>query len=237
MGRGRFNQVITSGLAEIQMAKIPLVIRLTRHLLTSNPCAKVIIYTSYEVCLEMLRTRFEDLRINIVELSGRKRPSERTRAINDFNLPDSKHRVIIASPVVGGVGINLHDTDGRFPRYTLILPDARVVNQHQATGRTYRYGLQSSAYIRFIYGVVELDNHEVFTEFKLLLGLCQKGRIIHEVVGGQEGVVFPDEYPAEIEGLDPMLVPQGPTFLKMSDQANNYLTTLLARAQQPSIQP
>ncbi len=59
---------------------------------------------------------------NPIELTGRISEKKREENINIFQDPSTHCRVLIGNPKVGGVGINLHDTDGRFPRKMYIFP-------------------------------------------------------------------------------------------------------------------
>ena len=60
-------------------------------------------------------------------------------------------RVIIANTAAGGVGISLHDLNGKHPRASIISPTWSAQNMMQCLGRIWRQGGQSKSYQRIVY--------------------------------------------------------------------------------------
>lgn len=65
---------------------------------------------------------------------------ETERDIEVENFQADKTRVIVCNIAAGGVGISLHDLNGKFPRISLLSPTYSAVAFLQATGRIHREG-------------------------------------------------------------------------------------------------
>jgi superfamily II DNA or RNA helicase len=83
------------------------------------------------------------------QIHGEQSMKDRQTAIDLFQ--SNKERIIICTIQAGGVGINLHDTDGNFPRISIISPSWSAQDLIQSLGRIYRAGLKSKAIQKIVY--------------------------------------------------------------------------------------
>ena len=125
-------------------------------------------------------------------LNGQVDMDSRPNIIAKFNEPNDKCRVIIMTPQVGGVGINLNDTDGRFPRVFLGTPTFHFLDWFQASGRTYRRGMMSDTTIIMIYAAnAPLES--------VLVNTMTKSAICRDVIVPGSGRKFPGDFDIIIE--------------------------------------
>ena len=79
---------------------------------------------------------------------GGQSATEREDHVQRFQNNDT--RVIVCNIAAGGVGVSLHDTDGRFPRMSLISPTFNVKDYIQTLGRIHRANAKSPAIQRVL---------------------------------------------------------------------------------------
>jgi hypothetical protein len=190
---GNFGAV-TKALVKIQCSKINIAVRLAIKKLEEVPNSRVLIYADYNCVIDEIMSRLSYY--NPVSLTGKLTGKKRTDVIKKFQSNET-NRVLVANLIAGGVAVSLHDIDGNYPRFMYIMPGYRINELHQATGRIFRNGVKSHAIIRFIYGP-HCQNSGCL-ETSMLSSLSRKGKVIQETVKEQKGVVFPNEYPSEIE--------------------------------------
>jgi superfamily II DNA or RNA helicase len=82
-------------------------------------------------------------------------PKNRQKYIDQFNADEA--RIILVNIKAGGVGLSLHDLNGKYPRMAIISPGPSAVELRQATGRVWRAGALTKAMQRivFVAGTVE----------------------------------------------------------------------------------
>lgn len=191
---------ITNALIMLQEAKMNPMIRVARYLLslrfTYNGniiTPKLILFADYHRVIDYLMANLAEY--NPVELTGEVSEAQQTRNINAFQEPNDRVRLVVGNPIVGGLAISLNDTTGLFPRIMFIMPNYRVNELHQATGRIFRDGTIGPAIIRFFYGKSNIR------EDSILDALARKGETLKDVHIEQSeyGVKFPNEYPVEDE--------------------------------------
>src|SRR5690606_34435148 len=119
--------------------------------LENDPNCKVVIFVSYTETITKLALSLQDY--SPLLLFGDIKEKDRPRLVNTFQN-DPNHRLLIGNLKVGGDSIDLHDTHGGQPRRMYIVPNYSIIDLHQGTGRIYRDGSRSDAYIRFVYGKV-----------------------------------------------------------------------------------
>ena len=175
-----------------------MMLRMAKCILRTQPNAKVVLFAHFHDVLQYLRDNLEEYRP--LRLDGRVPSDDRLANIAAFQEASARCRLIVGTPMTGGICVSLHDVTGDFPRYTLMMPDYRVSDLHQATGRTFRNGTTGTATVRFVYGKMEgfdvSEKHQSL-ETALLDALARKGSVMAEVHVGQDGVVFPHEYKHE----------------------------------------
>jgi len=182
---------ITAALMMIEKSKLNTMVRLAYTTLKENPKAKVILYFNY---LDSINKVAEFLsEFNPLVLTGKTTKKERTDFINKFQCPTEEYRLLISNPKVGGVGINLDDRDGNWPRFMYVIPTYSSIDLHQATGRIYRITTKSKATIRFIY------SKQLTNETNILNALSRKAEVTKETLYDASDILFPGEYPPFVE--------------------------------------
>ena len=133
---------------------------------------------------------------NPVVLVGGIRAADRGKRIKQFQ-EDPMTRVMIANLHIGSEGISLDDTIGNEPRYVFVIPNYHLLRCHQASNRTTRVETKSDVVVRFVYG-----QGDAAIELSILTALFKKSNTVKETVKSQveSGVIFPGDYPSEVEG-------------------------------------
>jgi hypothetical protein len=199
---------ITNALEAIEIAKIEIFIRLARHALMASPNNKVGISFNYKIPLHAVADAL--IEYHPLILDGDVVEKKRRPIINLFQQADNKHRLILGNMQVMAEGIDLHDMDGRFPRFAFGSPNYVIMRIHQWSLRWYRQGVKSAPHIRLIYGKCGAE------ETSILNALARKNKVLKETNETQveAEVRFPAEYPREEEGevvpLSPPMVPPPP---------------------------
>ena len=152
-------------------------------------------------------------------LNGDVKFADRTKITDAFNAPNLKHRVMIMTPTVGGLGISLHDhrepsdedmksltslfskkDDALFPRRTYLVPTFHFLAMFQAAGRGYRGGLRSEVFVCFFYG----SNAPLES---VLVNTMIKSGVASGIAGPGTGRMFPNQYDFYIENEGPQHKP------------------------------
>lgn len=184
---------ITKALKFIEHSKVNTSIRLARETLTENPQAKVLLFFAY---VDDMKKAVTDLsEFNPLLMFGETKPIERASIEEKFQRPTDEYRLLISNPVVGGVGLNLDDRDGHWPRTMFIIPSYHFINLQQCTGRIYRPATtKSDAHIFFIYS--KAFPHEV----SIIDSLLRKVQTLRAVKNINDSDPLPGEYMSWFEG-------------------------------------
>ena len=185
---------IQAALVQLNRAKMATVARLALDDLRNNPDCKVIVACSFLDDQAELARKL--IFYNPLVLNGQVPKGERTQIVADFNKPTDEHRVFIMTPGVGGEGINLDDKDGRFPRKMYIVPTYHFHAMFQSSGRTYRRGMKSDAWVCFVYA----NNAPIES---VLINTMRKTEVAKSILKEGSGRVFPGAYEFFIEDEDP----------------------------------
>lgn len=179
---------IGKALAEIELAKVPVFVRLAKKRLLENSMQQVIIFVNYTESLTQLQSQLSEFQPLV--MYGKTNIKDRIKIVHAFQSGSS--RLLIANTEVGGVGINLHDLFGDRPRFVYGSPSYKAISMHQATGRVYRRGTRSMPVIRWVYG----ENCE--QETGILNVLAEKCQVLERVLEEQveNKIVFPGGYEA-----------------------------------------
>lgn len=197
-GTVEFNQqnlgTIQQAQRAVEIAKAYDMARVALLYLNSNPYIKIVIAVSYLETIDRLHMYLAFY--NPAILKGDVRGKKRDAVIDGFNRPDTMCRVLIMNTVVGGESINLHDTDGRFPRVMFISPDYKATAIVQCIGRCDRTGMKSNVITRIFYGQNESEE-----EKKILESLMTKTKVIEKMMTeeNQRNIVMVCNYPPMIE--------------------------------------
>ncbi len=136
---------------EIELLKAPTFVELAEDHLAENH--SVVIFVNFEQTVQALKER---LKTDCV-ITGKISNEERDKNIQNFQ--DDKERIIICNIKAGGVGISLHDLNGKYSRVSLISPTYSAQDLKQALGRIHRAGAKSGAIQKIIFaaGTIEED--------------------------------------------------------------------------------
>jgi hypothetical protein len=167
-----------------------IVVRKVREELERAPNTKVVVFVNFYATAEYIMGAF--LEYKPLFLNGSQSINERSRIVSAFQETNTNHRLFIANTQVGGVGIDLDDRDGKFPRRMFILPTFHILNMHQATGRIRRASSKSDAYVRMIYTKMG--------EVQVINAIARKTEVLSTVaINESSSVKFPGDYEVETE--------------------------------------
>jgi superfamily II DNA or RNA helicase len=118
-------------------AKVKVLVADLKAILSSDPGAKVLIFSQFSETLRRLKRSLERNGYQYRELIGSMSRAQRTKALRDFQQ-DPPTTVFLLSTRAGAVGINLTQANHVF----LMEPSFNVALEAQAIGRVYRMGQQ-----------------------------------------------------------------------------------------------
>jgi len=135
-----------------ELAKIPALIQMAEDALEQN--MSVAIFVNFEETLNAVSAHLGKDN-TVVQIHGQQTPEERQAAIDAFQ--NDRARVIVANIKAGGVGVSLHDLNGKHPRMALISPTWSAIDLRQALGRVHRAGGKTKSLQRIVFaaGTVE----------------------------------------------------------------------------------
>lgn len=144
---------------KIELLKVPIVVDRAISLVEEGKA--VAIFCSFNQTVEGLLERISPAlskQGGAAFISGKQKTSEeRQAAIDAFQA--GKVRVIVCNIMAGGVGINLHDVEGTYPRVSLIFPTFKAEALKQALGRIHRAGAKTKATQYIVYAANTVEEH------------------------------------------------------------------------------
>jgi len=209
---------LTAAMQAIERAKRNTFIRLAREDLESDPQCKVILCLNYLDNIHKIADKLKQY--NPLVLVGEvTKDDDRWALISAFQEPNTRYRLFIMNTRVGSTGIDLDDTDGRFPRKMYIVPTYNLIDIHQSTGRVDRATTKSIASIKLVYGQIGSSAIPVQTlrrsnlpvnnsprsptiqnlEQSIFDALARKSAVVESVLYSSDKVIFPGEYPTYVE--------------------------------------
>ena len=135
-----FGARYTRGLITIHESIINSMITIIEREL-EYPNRKVIVIEQFTVCVRQLVDALHEY--DPLTLNGK--TTNRQEVIDLFQTPSTKHRLLITSAAIGGVGLSLDDQDGGYPRTTVISPIGNFCEFKQVLGRTHRRNTKSNS--------------------------------------------------------------------------------------------
>ena len=180
--------MITRGIKLLGKAKLKIMSQMARVLLISNPASKGVIGVWFVSHIKWLAEALSEY--GAITLYGETDMKQRKSVIDRFQDPNSDCQIIIINPTVGGMGISLDDRDGKHPRWMLLMPDYRIMDLVQCTGRINRKSTLSKeeTIIRFVY------TKAFKTESRILSSLHRKSEKARIVISDRSGIRLPDSY-------------------------------------------
>lgn len=128
---------------KVEMLKVPVFIKLIEEGMKKG--YSIAMFCNFTDSLRKISEYFDTQCL----IFGEQTLEERTKAIKDFNNDDS--RLIICNIRAGGVGISLHDTNGKFPRMSIISPTWSAQDLLQVLGRVNRANAKTDSIQRIIF--------------------------------------------------------------------------------------
>lgn len=170
----------------MEYSSLPSIAKDMTRVLDARPHARGLTFLTYKKnydrLLELLPGRLVEKGVEIV--NGSIAPHNRTPMIDAFQSGTS--RIMLIGLVVGGVGLNLHDRRGDMETHSWIVPGYSCIDDYQASGRTYRPGVRSNCYTRFVYCRQHPAVH-------LLSMLQNKSGVIRDAINRGD-ILLPDSY-------------------------------------------
>ena len=138
--------MITNGTRMIHDGTVQKLIEIARNRLTVTHQMKLVVIAKYTKNMDLIAEKLCEF--GVVQLDGR--TTNRLDIIQQFQAPNNTIRVIVTSAQVGGVGINLDDQHGSYPREMLILPSYECIDLVQCVGRIHRSSTKSPASVTLV---------------------------------------------------------------------------------------
>ena len=200
--------ILIQWLLRIENAKVEIFVRKIHQLLKSEPNCKVLCFLNYHSTMSAVYDGLQSLGVNSIYIRKGTSVSDRESLIAPIMEHNLNHRVLIGNTTVLGVGLNLDDQNGNFPRYCLISPSYLYMTLHQAAYRCYRANTKSAPRVRYVYGKIANVNGQVdkvdLVEAKLLRNMATKTAVMRSTLlqqlEVQEDVKFPGQHKPEREG-------------------------------------
>lgn len=120
---------------KVELIKVPVISEMIGDHVDSG--MSVFVALNFRASLEALQAKYPAAAI----ICGGQTQASRQANIDAFQNGTS--RVCLANIAAGGVGVSLHDTDGRYPRVALISPSFSAIELQQALGRVDRVGAKT----------------------------------------------------------------------------------------------
>lgn len=196
--KGTFG-MITRAMVKINSASAPLVLYQALRVLSSDPKAKVLIFTTYSGEYDWIIQNLREYQIPLVAMNGETPQSSRTDYITRFQQPNQNVRALIAQVKVGGRGASMNSTKtlkkGGYTAFTFIVPNFHYSDQTQAVYRTYRADSKADSYVFFVYG----DKRQVGELTNVLAAMQRKKTELQKYVQYGEKDILPGEYTRFVE--------------------------------------
>ena len=128
---------------KIEIYKIPTFVELAKDYLENG--FSIVIFVNFTKTLDELKKL---LKTDCI-IYGQQTLIQRNNNIEDFQ--NDKKRIIICNIKAGGVGISLHDINGKYPRVSFISPTWNSIDLVQAFGRIHRANGKSKSLQRIVY--------------------------------------------------------------------------------------
>lgn len=174
-------------LMQIEQCKVSILVRETICSLHESDNIKVVLFVNFLDTVKALASELSYY--NPIEITGSVSPKKQKQYVEKFqNDPESRVIIMITSL---GVGIDLDDKTGLYPRHCYIVPSYSLINCYQAAGRVCRSDTKSEAKIRFVYG-----NLGDCKESSVIESLNRKSNVINQCKSNST-VMLPSDYENE----------------------------------------
>jgi superfamily II DNA or RNA helicase len=147
--RGNYLVKILRSHQRIELLKVPTFVEMTREFIEEGK--SVVIFVNYTQTLKAIA---DILHTNCL-IFGEQTDDQRQYNINSFQT--EREFIIICNIKAGGVGVSLHDINGKRKRAAILSPCWSAIDLVQALGRVHRAGSKSKSLQRIVYcaGTIE----------------------------------------------------------------------------------
>ena len=178
---------------------------IVKHL-TKYPTRKAVIFTKSVEAANWIALMLQNYRPLLQ--TGEVKQELRSQLLAAFQQPNANYRIFISTTTTGGIGIDLDDKDGNFPRSCFIFPDFSLIDHIQALGRVRRLSTKSEPWLFTVYPI----NYTGTKIQDIQTAMISKSDIIKDFTDGKEDVdlsvfgpdiKYPRDYEPEYEDLPP----------------------------------
>jgi hypothetical protein len=132
---------------EAEILKVPTFVDMIEELYAEGKSP--VLFTNFDDTVKAVFHRLPAKLKAVVGFITGDKAKQRAQDIEKFDR--DIYRIMIANIAAGGVGVNLHDLNGNYPRATIISPTWSAFNMRQALGRVWRQGGLTKSYQRIVY--------------------------------------------------------------------------------------
>jgi superfamily II DNA or RNA helicase len=155
---GHIFAIIVEARRKAELLKVPSLVESVVDLY--NEGLSPVVFLNFTDSIEALESRLiKSLSVKngdvIGKIVGGQSDIKRQKDIDDFSS-DLK-RIMLVNLAAGGAGVNLHDLNGKHPRYSMLIPSFSAINLLQALGRIARQGGKTKCIQKIIFssGTIE----------------------------------------------------------------------------------
>jgi superfamily II DNA or RNA helicase len=133
-----------------ELCKVPLFVEMAEDLYDEGK--SVVLFVNFTDTVNAIVSRLDKMakfKGLIGFIVGSQSSKQRVSDIEAFQ--SDKKRIMVVNIAAGGVGVNLHDLNGKYPRASIISPNWSAYNMRQALGRVWRQGGKTKSYQRIVY--------------------------------------------------------------------------------------
>jgi superfamily II DNA or RNA helicase len=140
-----------------EMLKVPTFVDQTETYIRDNKSVAIFLNFSDSIAAveKQLQRKYKNAKFDIVKICGGQSDKERQAAIEGFQ--NDTARIILCQIDAGGVGISLHDLNGKHARVSLISPNYSAICLKQALGRIFRSGAKTKCVQKIIFAADTIE--------------------------------------------------------------------------------
>jgi hypothetical protein len=139
-----------------ELCKVPLFVDMMEDLYDEGK--SVALFVNFQDTIDAIVKRLEKMskfKNQIGYIVGGQNANVRQRDIDDFNA--DKKRIMVINIKAGGVGISLHDLNGKHARASIISPNFSAFELVQALGRVWRQGGKTKSYQKIVFAAQTIE--------------------------------------------------------------------------------
>jgi superfamily II DNA or RNA helicase len=139
-----------------ELCKVPLFVEMIEDLYDEGK--NVVLFLNFQDSVDAVTSRLQKMRKfenQIAFIVGGQHHKTRQSDIDAFN--SDRKRIMIANIKAGGIGISLHDLNGKYPRASIISPNFSAFELVQALGRVWRQGGKTKSYQKIVFAANTIE--------------------------------------------------------------------------------